>query len=150
MKKIIFTIFLCFFVLAAFSQIQNPVQWNYSAKKKADNLYEVILTATLPKPWHIYSQSTPKGGPVPTKISFNTNPLFSLDGSTKEAGNLKVDHDPNFGVDVKYYGDKVDFVQTVKLKANVKTNITGNIEYMVCNDKQCLPPTKKTFDIKLQ
>ena len=55
-----------------------------------------------------------------------------------------------FGIDVKYFNDRVEFIQTVKLKGNVKTNIGGTVEYMVCDDSQCLPPTKKTFDIKLQ
>ncbi len=150
MKKTALSLILSFTAFALFAQLKNPVQWTYSAQKKATNLYEVTITASLPKPWHIYSQSTPKGGPIPTKITFNSNPLVTADGNTKETGTLKVDHDPNFGIDVKYYSDKVQFVQTVKLKQKVKTNITGTIEYMVCNDSQCLPPTKKTFDILIQ
>lgn len=42
------------------------------------------------------------------------------------------------------------YTQLVKVKAGVKTNIAGNISYMVCDDEQCLPPSKKQFDIKLQ
>jgi len=30
------------------------------------------------------------------------------------------------------------------------TIIRGNIEYMVCNDKECLPPKKVAFDLQLQ
>ena len=150
MKKFIFTAVLSVIAVALFAQIKNPVQWTYASRKKTDNVYEVVLTASLPAPWHIYSQSTPKGGPKPTIISFKNNPLAIMEGKTKELGALKTNHDENFGVDVKYYGDKVEFVQTVKLKGNIKTNITGTIEYMVCDDSQCLPPAKKDFDIKLQ
>jgi len=52
-------------------------------------------------------------------------------------------------VDVKQFSDKVDFVQVVKLKAQVKTSVDAAVEYMVCNDKQCLPPSTKKFSIAL-
>jgi len=35
----------------------------------------------------------------------------------------------------------------VKLKANVKTNLSGKVEFMVCDEKQCLPPSD--VDIKV-
>ena len=59
-------------------------------------------------------------------------------------------NDKVFGVQVFYYSSKVVYSQVVKVKGLVNTNITGTIAYMVCDDTQCLPPTKKTFDIKLQ
>ena len=71
--------------------------------------------------------------------------LVTLSGDVKENGKLKTDHDAIFGVDVKYYADKVEFTQIVKLKSAVKTNVTGTIKYMVCNDKMCLPPKTIPF-----
>lgn len=150
MKRILILGVLSFISAAIFAQIQNPVTWTYSADKKSEKVYQITITATLPRPWHIYSQTTPKGGPIPTRITFNKNPLLVLSGQAKEVGSLKVDHDPNFGIDVKYFYDKVEFVQLVTLKAALKTNLSGSIEYMVCNDSQCLPPTRKSFDIKIQ
>jgi thiol:disulfide interchange protein DsbD len=130
--------------------VESPVQWSFVATKKADKLYEVVITATIAKPWHIYSQNTPDGGPQPTKITFKANPLIAKDGGVVETGSLQTIHDPNFGVDVKYYSNKVAFTQLVKLKAGVKTHSTGELEYMVCNDSKCLPPKKVPFDIVLQ
>ncbi len=147
-----FTLFFLSLVIAstAFCQADNPVQWSFSSIKKGDKIYEVTLTAAVAKPWHIYSQTTPQGGPVPTQITFKSNPLIILDGDIKETGKLQVIHDDNFKVDVKYYSDKVVFTQIVKLKAGVKTHATGILEYMVCNDEKCLPPKKIPFDITLQ
>lgn len=150
MKKLFALSTILFFTLASYAQIKDPVVWTYSAEKKADKTYDIKIVAKFANPWHLYSQSTPAGGPVPTSITFKTNPLISKDGSVKEVGNMKKYKDPNFGVDVKYYSDQVVFVQTVKLKSNVKTNITGTIEFMVCDDHQCLPPKKVPFDIKIQ
>lgn len=151
MKRSILLITAIFMTAAAIAQKAEPVQWNFTAVKKADKTYEITMSAIVAKPWHIYSQTTPKGGPVPTKITYKTNPLIVVkDGVAKENGSLKQIHDKFFGVDVKYFNDKVDFVQTVTLKANAKTNIAGTVEYMICNDEECLPPKKVPFDLKLQ
>ena len=132
------------------AQIEEPVKWSFTATKKSDKVYEIKVTANVQKSWHIYSQTTPDGGPVPTSFTFKPNPLITITGIPKENGKLLITHDKNFGVDVKYYSEKVEYVQTVTLKAAVKTNITGNVEFMVCNDVKCLPPKKVAFDIKLQ
>ena len=41
---------------------QNPVTWSFSVKKISDKIFEIHLTPTVQKLWHIYSQSTPDGG----------------------------------------------------------------------------------------
>jgi thiol:disulfide interchange protein DsbD len=150
MKKITSALIAIFIVAVVHAQIQDPVKWNYSATKKSAKEYTVTIDATLPGEWHIYSINTPADGPVPTSISFKKNPLVILDGSVKENGKLKTEQDAIFGVDVKYYADKVEFVQNVKLKSPVKTNLSGTIKYMVCNDKLCLPPKTIPFNIQLQ
>jgi hypothetical protein len=38
----------------------------------------------------------------------------------------------------------------VKLKSAVKTSFSGTVEYMACDDKQCLPPAEQAFTIALQ
>ncbi len=149
MKKLALLSALLIGSIASIAQLKDPVQWDFKAVKKEANSYEIVITATLPQPWHIYSQNTPKGGPRPTIVSFNKNPLVSLDGKVKEVGKLKKEKDEIFKVNVMYYGDKVEFVQKVKVKGAIKTNLTGTVEYMVCDDEQCLPPTRKSFDIKL-
>lgn len=144
-----FFLAVCCCVLTLVSRAQDPASWKYSAKKIADKTYEVHLTASVQSSWHIYSQFTPEGGPVPTTIEFTKNPLVSLMGNVKEVGALHKKHEEVFGVDVKYFDDGVDFVQVVKLKNNIKTNVNGRIEYMSCDDQQCLPPKTVKFDIVL-
>ena len=150
MKRFSLLTILFFITAAAIAQFKDPVQWNITAAKKSGKTYELKFSATVANPWHIYSQNTPKGGPVPTKFSYKTNPLITFNGSAKEVGDLKQVHDQYFNVDVKYFNNKVDFVQTVTLKADAKTSISGTVEYMVCNDEECLPPKKVPFDLKLQ
>ena len=148
MKKLLLIGIVMIIGLSAIAQIKDPVKWK-ATSKKVGNSYQVILTATLPKPWHIYSQFTGRGGPLPTELKFTKNPLLTFDGGVKEVGKLKEEYDTNFDTKVKYFGDKVDFVQMVKVKGNLKTNVNVTIEYMTCDDNQCLPPTKKTFNVSL-
>ena len=111
----------------------------------------IVITADLQHPWHIYSQNTGKGGPVPTTISFKANPLITVTkGKAKEIGKLEKMFDKNFKTNVLSFSEKVQFVQTVKVKGGIKTNLSGTVYYMVCNDSKCLPPVKKSFDLKLQ
>ena len=149
MKRIITISFLLLFSNILFAQIQNPVEWTATSKKIADKTYEVHITATIDRGWHIYSQTTPDGGPVPTSFTFTKNPLVIVQGKAKEVGKLEQHHEPLFGVDVKQFSNTVDFVQLVKLKAPVKTSVNVAVEFMVCNDKQCLPPSTRKLSVAL-
>lgn len=147
MKKIIFLyIFFCPVFLIA----QEPVVWNNTTKEIGANTYEIHLKATIRPPWHLYSQRTPEDGPQKATIIFQKNPVATFSGPVKEEGTLIKKREEVFDIDVMYYNNEVDFVQIVKLKGNTKTNITGTVTYMVCNDKECQPPKKIMFRLDLQ
>jgi len=144
MKKIFFTILTFFILSTSFAQILNPVQFNYSAIKKGNDLYEVHVKATIQTKWHVYSVKNPDGGAQATEIKIkNANVI----GATKEKGKLITLFEKEFGVNQKYYENSVDFIQLVKMKKSDK--ISGTINYMVCNDRQCLPPKEVEFKIKM-
>ena len=149
MKKILLAFLFFGFALQSQSQKLAPVKWAYQAVKTGDKKYNVIITANVDAPWHIYSQFVKKG-PVPTTVQFAKNPLVVLSGSTKEVGNLEKKFDNNFGAVIGSFGGKVQFIQAVTLKVNTKTKLTGTIEYMVCNEERCLPPTKQSFEVDIQ
>jgi len=130
------------------AQIITPVKWLYSAQKIADKTYEIHITALIDDPWHIYSQDC-GDGPVPTSFKFMPNPLLSLEGNVKEVGKMEQLFDPNFKSQLKYYEKQVDFVQKVKVKSAATTVIKGTTTFMVCDNKQCLPPKDIPFSIKI-
>jgi len=139
-----------FLLITLSARAQGVVNWSFSAKKTGDKTYEVHLTAQVDEPWHIYSQSSPKGGPLATTISFLKNPLVVPTGNIREKGDLEIYHDEIFDVDVYSYTRQVDFIQLVKLKTNVKTNLSGTVEFMACTKQQCLTPKTVKFTVKLQ
>lgn len=149
MKKLILSFLSVVFFATSFAQMENPVKWTYTAKKIKGDVYELHMTAILEPKWHIYSQDISGDGPVPTSFAFDKNPLVKADGKVAEMGKQEKEYDKNFGMTLKYYGNKVDFVQKIKLKAAVATIAKGKITYMVCNDKKCLPPKDVPFAIKI-
>ena len=150
MKISLLSIIISVLSLGCFAQVQNPVTWTFSSKKLSGNQYELKMTATLTKGWHIYSQNTPEGGPEPTKFTFTPDALVTNTGRPKEVGKLEKSHDANFGIDVLNFSNKVEFVQKVTVKNAIKTNVSGKVYYMVCDDSKCLPPKEVGFSIALK
>ena len=148
MKKIITGMILLMFTGLVNAQINNPVKWTYTAKKIADKTYELHMTASIDGNWHLYAQDAGEG-PEPTTFSFTANPLIKFDGKIKEIGKLEKSYDNNFKSVLKYYAKKVDFVQKIKVKSSIATIVKGSVSFMVCNDRQCLPPRDYPFSINV-
>ena len=130
-------------LVARIWQHKNELVEGFSEK------YELHLLATPPVGWHIYSQNTPDGGPLPTIFTFNKNALINIVAKVAEKGKMVTYFDKNFKVNVKYFEGKVDFIQIVTVKGKIKTNVSGEIESMICNDKTCMPSTTEKFNIAL-
>lgn len=148
MKKI--SILCCLLLLQLICFAQQVVTWNFTAKKVANKIYDIYMVPTVKSPWHIYSQSSPEDAAVPTTIVFKKNPLVILEGKTKESGKVISKYESTFDATVKYFEGKVEFIQRVKLRSNIKTSVAGSVEFMACTDKQCLRPETIQFNVRLE
>lgn len=148
MKKIFLLLFLFPVCFSGYSQLISPVKWTFTSKKISEKVYDVYMSAVLEYKWHMYSQDAGEG-PEPTSFKFSKNPLVKLDGKVKEQGKLEKSFDPNFNSTLKFYASKVEFVQRVKLKSSAATVLKGSVNFMVCDDKKCLPPKEVPFSVKL-
>jgi hypothetical protein len=129
---------------------QNPVTWTFASKKLPNGNYEIHMTATLEKGWHLYSQEQPDDAiAMPTTFTITSNPLIETVGKIKEVGKLEKFHDKELDLSANQYSTTVNFIQTVKLKGKAKTNFTGSVEYQTCDDKKCLPPKTVNFKVAL-
>jgi len=127
-------------VVPAFAQVFDPVQWSVEAVRVPESdRVELKLTATIEDGWHLYSQQIPEGGPIPTTFSFKPSSRYALIGKVKEPKPI-VEFDPNFDMELRYFGHKAVFVQTVQSKTYDAFEIAGEVEFMVCDETQCLPP----------
>ena len=134
--------------LVSYSQILHPVKWSFSAEKK-ENEATLLLKATIEKQWHVYSQDVGEGGPIPTSFTFKPSADYDLTGVVLEP-KAEMVHDPNFDIDVKYFETSVTFKQKIKLKTDKAFTVKGSLEFMVCNDKMCLPPDEVEFEIPIE
>ena len=145
MKKL-YTLLLVLLALQSQAQIENPVKWSYSAQKTGKNEANILIKADIQKGWHLYSQFIEDGGPIPTSFTFSPSKDFKLEGKVSESPKAVTAFDPNFGMKIAWHETQVVFTQKIKT-TNDKFILKGVLEYMVCNNNKCLPPTEQEFNI---
>ena len=139
-----FLILNCLFYLGI-NQIhaQNHVTWNFSYDKSSE---KIIIIGTIDKGWHLYSQKTPaNSGPIPVTVNINKKNGLKLIGKCEEKIEPHEIFDVNF--DSKVYLFEHSYLASQKIKLKNTNQIIGNVQYMVCNDTQCLPPIEVPFEI---
>ena len=147
MKKLLLILAVMLTGAGAFAQVQGHVTWAYAAKKVSATEAVVLLKATIDKGWHIYSLNVKDGGPIKTSFKFKPSKEFKLAGKTMEPRPI-VKYDSNFKMNLTYFENSVVFQQKVKLRGK-KATVKGTLEYMTCNDHQCLPPEDVDFTVQV-
>ncbi|HTM98393.1 MAG TPA: protein-disulfide reductase DsbD N-terminal domain-containing protein [Pedobacter sp.] len=149
MKRITLVLTLLFFTtLGAFAQIEDPITWATVGKKTSATEATIFIKATIEDGWHLYSQTVKPGGPNKTVITFAPSKDFTLVGTTIEPKPINK-FEKVFNMNVPYFENQVVFQQKIKLKKG-STAVKAKVEFMVCNDKQCLPPTEIEFTIPVK
>lgn len=150
MKKLSLLLFLALFAsISVFSQILQPVKWSFSSKIINDKEAELYFTAKIDDKWHLYSQYIPEGGPVSTSFNFDKSNDFKIKGKIIEPKAEEL-FDANFDMKLKFFSHKVVFIQKIERLSNKPFVIKGNVSFMCCDDKQCLPPDEIEFSIKME
>ena len=145
MKKI-FSVICLFVSLICFGQ--NPVSWQVSSIDLGDSAYEIKIEADLEKGWHLYSQFLESDeGPLSTYITYE-NSNFELIGKTEEVG-VETHMDPVWEMDISFFSNHATFIQRVKSLDPDSLLLKGNVNFMVCDDSQCLPPENYAFQVNL-
>ncbi len=127
----------------------GPVTWSFAAKPAVDGVVSVEMTATVGEGWHIYATKLENDlGPIPTTIRFEKNDVLVPVGELGEPVAEEV-FDPNFEMQVRYHSGAPVFVQQFKTTAAAQV-VKGEVEFMVCNDKTCLPPEVVKFEIAVE
>jgi thiol:disulfide interchange protein DsbD len=127
------------------AQPMDPVTWSFSSEKVSDNHYELVFSASIDPPWHLYSAYLPEGGPIPTRPYYDETAGYELVDDLIEATKPKVKFDPGFKMQVGTIAGKAEFRQKVKVTGTAPVTVSGEIEYQVCDDANCLPPNTEPF-----
>ena len=146
MKKL-FLVLLSFFTISSFAQNPlKPVTWNAVYVSTSATEGEIHFIATIEKKWHIYSQRPTDVGPIPTSFTVNPGADFDLIGKVEE-GEAHEEYVAAFEAKVFVFSEKAVFKQKIKLKNQKSFTIKTSLEFMTCNDVQCLPPTVLEFSV---
>lgn len=147
--KNVFLILLSLFTMSGFAQNPlKPVIWNVVYVPTSATEGEIQYTATIEKKWHIYSQRPTDVGPIPTSFTVNTSADFDLIGKVEEE-EAHEEYVAAFDAKVFVFSEKAVFKQKIKLKNQKSFTINTSLEFMTCNDIQCLPPTILEFSVLL-
>ncbi len=139
------TAFLVLFgVVPAFAQ-KNAV-WTAKlmpADVRGGEGAEIVVTAAVKAPWHVYSLTQPDGGPLKTTLEVVSGALTPAGKPVQPKP--KKGFDKGFNINIETFEGKVAFGVPVKLKPGVSGRQAAKlkIRFMLCNDRACLPPSSE-------
>lgn len=128
----------------ASAQDSEPVRFNVTKERVSDDIVQVKFEAVIADGWHVYSTGLEEGGPVSAAVVLESAKNVKPEGTLKADGKEIGTYDNMFGMDVRYFENKVVFIQNFKVKGN-RFSAKGCLEYGACNDTMCLPPSSIGF-----
>ncbi len=126
----------------------NPVQWSLSAAPEPVSPGSTVvlrLHADIAPGYHLYSLTTPKGGPIRTTLSLKDSPAF--EDARMYQSSPDRHNDPNLNVPVEIFSGPTDFPIQAKIKPDAVFGtaiLTAQTRYQACSDEICLPPVTRT------
>ena len=147
MKKLLF-ILIAFLAFANVnSQILDPAKWTSKIEKKSETNYVLVFDAVIENDWHLYSQFTPDGGPLPLEITFkNQKGNFNLVGKAKESKTRTAFNDI-FEVNETFFEKKAQIRQEIVITNPKLTEIKVDFNFQVC--KEVCINVEKNFTFKV-
>ena len=136
-----------FFTLSIFSQFY--VKWDITAEQIDKENVTLIFEAKIDEGWHLYSQFLGEDeGPIPTTFIYKENNNLTFIGEVKEIG-AETHFDDVWGFEIAYFNNNARFEQKIHLENTDESILEGEIEFMICNDSECMPPELYPFKIDL-
>ena len=129
---------LAFCGIIAQAQMLNPVKWTKSIKMTDDKNGVITFTANIDNGWHLYSNDTPDGGPIPLSIKWDKKEGVKLVGGLKHSKAPTTIDDEMFGMKVRQWEGSVSLSQKFTT-TDSKYKIEGEVNYQACSDQGCLP-----------
>lgn len=142
MKKHLLLGLLVFFCSLGNAQILDPVKWTTKIEQKSATNFIITFNATIENEWHVYSQFTPDGGPLPLEVNFkNQKGNYTLVGKAKES-KTRTAYNDIFEVNETFFEKKAQITQEISLiNKGVKT-IEVELNFQACKEV-CINLEKK-------
>jgi thiol:disulfide interchange protein DsbD len=145
MRKIVLFVILIGFSLPLFSQILKPITWSFDQRQNDKKTVELLFKVSIDNGWHVYGQNLPSGGPISTSFHFEKISGCKLSGNVTSSSPIIREYDKTFSMNLSWYEHQAVFVQKVTIADPAHFYVEGYVEFMGCNDENCLPPSKVPF-----
>ena len=145
MKRFVSLLMLTFMALAVQAQILTPVKWKIQLEDSGTAEKTLVFSATLDAGWHLYDMNLPEGGPISTSFSFENLTGAKTVGTPVASKEATKVFDEQFQMELRWFAGEVTFRQKIEVTDPQKFQAEGYVEYMACNDENCLPPDQEEF-----
>lgn len=145
MKRFVLFIYTLLLSCLAFGEILTPVKWEISCGEPKNNEVTLTFKAKIDEGWHIYGMEMPAEGPIATSFHFTQKENASLIGKSTCDAKPHCGMDALFAMELCEYTGNVTFQQKMKIDAEKGYNIAGYVEFMACDNSNCLAPQKEKF-----
>lgn len=148
--KVLFNLCLLLLATQLVSAQEQKVSWDATIEKSAEDEYTLVLKGEIEYGWYLYSQYLENDeGPIPTKVYLEELDGLEKVGQAEELGDKVEGYDAVFMMNVTKYKENITIRQKVNLPAGT-TFFTGFVEFMTCDDEQCLPPSQVEFAVEVE
>ena len=148
-KSIRFLFVALALLMAAVTVSAQNVTWKSSVEHLSGDDYRIVLNASIPDSYHMYDMGPYKDGPNATTITVTPSAGAELVGAVEQLTKPDRHYDAMFGMEIGTFSGKASFAQKVKLTAS-QADVTVKLEWMICNDTNCLPPDDLELTVALK
>ncbi|MDR3137873.1 MAG: thioredoxin family protein [Tannerellaceae bacterium] len=142
-------LFLSFITFSMQAQILTPVLWNIE-RKSGGEIDTLFFKAICEEGWHVYDVNLPANGPISTSVSFETVKGVEWMGELSTLVPPEKVYDAAFNMELRWFDKEVSFFIPFKITDTTEFHLTGELEYMACDEEQCLPPERIPFSFGAQ
>lgn len=147
MKTLLSSLFLLLTLFMNSQNTLNPVSWTATYISKTATEGDIVIKASIDAKWHIYSQRPTDAGPIPTSFTIVAVPAnYELNGKVQEQ-DAHEEYVAAFDAKVFVFEKEALFIQKISRKNKKAFSVQVTLEFMTCNDKQCLPPKTETLTV---
>ncbi|MFQ5572252.1 MAG: protein-disulfide reductase DsbD domain-containing protein [Rhodothermales bacterium] len=130
------------------------VSWTVTAVPSsvaAGETARLYFRASIDAGWKMYALDSPKPSRA-VSVRFDELPAgLAVQGDMQQDG-AKQGYDPNFKIDVSYFEKEAELWTDVAVAPDAapgSVTVGGKINFMICNDRMCLPPVNVPAEVHL-
>lgn len=149
LKRFLAALCLVLFSVGAYAQFGNPVVWSAKVNKGADNVSEIVLTASIEGDWHVYDLGPYNGGPMATTLMIESENGVAVSGEPYLLTPSHKEYNDAFKMEIGTCGNGMQIAQKIQTNLPKESKVKIVVEWQTCNEGECLPPTEQELYVTI-